>query len=116
MCQTIGFVLDVRTWSPCECGRRANLCVARASMSAKLGLDLVAVLRLSLRFAVDTHCRLHTLSREEEGPTEEIPPPLSLPLSPLSIIPLLFCFVLRQLSLLEGGEGQKLAHFMQIRD
>ena len=36
---------------------------------------------LSLRFAVDTHCRLHTLSREEEGPTEEIPP-LPLPLSP----------------------------------
>ena len=39
-------------------------CITCASMSAKLGLDLVAVLCLSLRFAVDTHCRLHTLSRE----------------------------------------------------
>ena len=104
-----------------ELGRPVNagkdlICVARSSMSAKLGLDLVAVLCLSLRFAVDTHCRLHTLSREGRTDRGNSPSSVSVPLSPLSIIPLLFCFVLRQLSLLEGGEGQKLAHFMQIRD
>ena len=84
-------------------------------MSAKLGLDLVAVLRLSLRFAVDTHCRLHTLSREEEGPTEEIPPPLSLPLSPFHYPPsVLLCFTTTFFA--GGTAGAKLAHFMQIRD
>ena len=83
-------------------------------MIMKLGLDLVAVLYPSV--LQWTHIADCTRFLEREGPSEEIPPPLSLPLSPLSIIPLLFCFVLRQLSLLEGGEGQKLAHFMQIRD
>ena len=74
--------------------------IEHSEIGEKMGLDPVPLYPSVLQWTHIADC-----TRFLERDRGNSPSPLSLLSFPLSIIPLLFCFVLRQLSLLEAKTG-----------